>query len=122
MCNRECSGCVQADDEKTQYALPVIPGRNSCSLGKQQNCEKFLFLGRRQSTGVYLFTKMSRTVDCNSHYVKGVSGNMEYFRVKCALKCWYTVFYCVFPGLVLPATQRILGMVTQNLVYEKALV
>ena len=33
----------------------------------------------------------------DSHYVKGVSGNMEYFRVKCALKCWYTVFYCVFP-------------------------
>ena len=33
----------------------------------------------------------------DSHYVKGVSGNMEYFRVKCALKCWYTVFYRVFP-------------------------
>ena len=33
----------------------------------------------------------------DSHYVKGVSGNMEYFRVKCALKCWYTVFYRVCP-------------------------
>ena len=44
---------------------------------------------------------------------------MAYFTVKCALKCWYTVFSQ--PGLVLPATQRILRMVTQNLVHEKAL-
>ena len=57
------------------------------------------------------------------HYITGVLGNMEYFTVKCALKCWYTVFY-VFSqsGLVLPATQRILGMVTQNLVHERALI
>ena len=35
----------------------------------------------------------------DSHYVKGVSGNMEYFRVKCASTCWYTVFCRVFPVL-----------------------
>ena len=68
----------------------------------------FLLLGRRRSgsfTGKmvdlagYLFNHWAnRDVLWNdgswhidSHYVKEISGNMEYFRVKCALKCWYQV-------------------------------
>ena len=44
---------------------------------------------------------------------------MEYVRVKCAGMRYFAVFsQC---GLVLPATQRILRMMTPNLVCEKAL-
>ena len=63
------------------------------------------FTGKMVDLAGYLFNHWgNRNVLWNdgswhidSHYVKGVSGNMEYFRVKCALKCWYTVFYRVCP-------------------------